>query len=175
MSLVITQALNGLTFGVLLFLLAAGLTLVFGIMNFVNLAHGSLYMMGAYFAASALEWTGSFWLAALIAVPATLLLGIVVERVALLPLYSRDHLDQVLATFGLILFFNELARIIWGPTALYMNVPDALSGTINLLGLEYPVVPASDHRGGARGRRRIVFAYPSHAARDAHSRRRIPA
>ena len=138
MSLVITQALNGLTFGVLLFLLAAGLTLVFGIMNFVNLAHGSLYMMGAYFAASALEWTGSFWLAALIAVPATLLLGIVVERVALLPLYSRDHLDQVLATFGLILFFNELARIIWGPTALYMNVPDALSGTINLLGLDYP-------------------------------------
>jgi branched-chain amino acid transport system permease protein len=123
---------------VLLFLLAAGLTLVLGIMNFVNLAHGSLYMMGAYFAASAYGWTGSFWLAGLIAVPATLLLGIVIERVALLPLYSRDHLDQVLGTFGLILFFNELARIIWGPTALYMNVPESLSGTINVLGLEYP-------------------------------------
>ena len=122
----------------LLFLLAAGLTLVLGIMNFVNLAHGSLYMMGAYFAASAYGWTGSFWLAGLIAVPATLLLGIVIERVALLPLYSRDHLDQVLGTFGLILFFNELARIIWGPTALYMNVPESLSGTINVLGLEYP-------------------------------------
>jgi branched-chain amino acid transport system permease protein len=138
MSLFITQALNGLTLGVLLFLLAAGLTLVLGIMNFVNLAHGSLYMMGAYFAASAYESTGSFWLAGLIAVPATLVLGIVIERIALLPLYSRDHLDQVLGTFGLILFFNELARIIWGPTALYMNAPDALSGTINLLGLDYP-------------------------------------
>jgi branched-chain amino acid transport system permease protein len=138
MSLFITQALNGLTLGVLLFLLAAGLTLVLGIMNFVNLAHGSLYMMGAYFAASAYESTGSFWLAGLIAVPATLVLGIGIERIALLPLYSRDHLDQVLGTFGLILFFNELARIIWGPTALYMNAPDALSGTINLLGLDYP-------------------------------------
>jgi branched-chain amino acid transport system permease protein len=138
MALYITQALNGLTLGVLLFLLAAGLTLVLGIMNFVNLAHGSLYMMGAYFAASAFGLTGSFWLAGLIAVPATLVLGIVVERVALLPLYARDHLDQVLGTFGLILFFNELARIVWGPTALYMNAPDALSGTINLLGLEYP-------------------------------------
>jgi branched-chain amino acid transport system permease protein len=138
MSLFITQALNGLTLGVLLFLLAAGLTLVLGIMNFVNLAHGSLYMMGAYFAASAYESTGSFWLAGLIAVPGTLVLGIVIERIALLPLYSRDHLDQVLGTFGLILFFNELARIIWGPTALYMNAPDALSGTINLLGLDYP-------------------------------------
>jgi len=138
MSLFITQALNGLTLGVLLFLLAAGLTLVLGIMNFVNLAHGSLYMMGAYFAASAYESTGSFWLAGLIAVPATLVLGIVIERLALMPLYSRDHLDQVLGTFGLILFFNELARIIWGPTALYMNAPDALSGTINLLGLDYP-------------------------------------
>jgi branched-chain amino acid transport system permease protein len=138
MSLYITQALNGLTLGVLLFLLAAGLTLVLGIMNFVNLAHGSLYMMGAYFAASAYESTGSFWLAGLIAVPATLVLGIVIERIALMPLYSRDHLDQVLGTFGLILFFNELARIIWGPTALYMNAPDALSGTINLLGLDYP-------------------------------------
>jgi branched-chain amino acid transport system permease protein len=136
--LFITQALNGLTLGVLLFLLAAGLTLVLGIMNFVNLAHGSLYMMGAYFAASAYESTGSFWLAGLIAVPATLVLGIGIERIALLPLYSRDHLDQVLGTFGLILFFNELARIIWGPTALYMNAPDALSGTINLLGLDYP-------------------------------------
>jgi len=138
MSLFITQALNGVTLGVLLFLLAAGLTLVLGIMNFVNLAHGSLYMMGAYFAASAYGWTGSFWLAGSIAVPATLVLGIVIERVALLPLYSRDHLDQVLGTFGLILFFNELARIIWGPTALYMNVPESLSGTINVPGLEYP-------------------------------------
>src|SRR6478752_2912819 len=92
LSLFLTQALNGLQLGVLLFLLAAGLTLVFGIMNFVNLAHGSLYMMGAYFAAAVFNWTGSFVLAGLIGVPATMLLGIVVERVALTRLYHRDHL-----------------------------------------------------------------------------------
>jgi len=137
-GLFFVQALNGLQLGVLLFLLAAGLTLVFGIMNFVNLAHGSLYMMGAYFAAATFGATGSFLLAGLVAVPATMLLGVVVERIALIRLYRRDHLDQVLATFGLILFFNELVRIIWGPNAVYMNVPDALSGTVDLFGLPYP-------------------------------------
>jgi branched-chain amino acid transport system permease protein len=137
-SLFITQALNGLQLGVLLFLLAAGLTLVFGIMNFVNLAHGSLYMMGAYFAAAIFNATGSFLLAGLVAVPGALLLGIAVERIALAQLYQRDHLDQVLATFGLILFFNELVRIIWGPASVYMNAPEALSGTVMLLGFGYP-------------------------------------
>ena len=133
-GLLITQALNGLQLGVLLFLLAAGLTLVFGIMN---LAHGSLYMMGAYFAAVAVAWTGSFLLGALIAIPATALLGFVVEQLALKGLYRRDHLDQVLATFGLILFFNELVRMIWGPSPLYMTTPAWLSGTVNLLGYTY--------------------------------------
>jgi branched-chain amino acid transport system permease protein len=137
-QLFLTQALNGLQLGVLLFLLAAGLTLVFGIMNFVNLAHGSLYMMGAYFAATVFDKTGSFLLAGAIAIPATMLLGIVVERVALTHLYSRDHLDQVLATFGLILFFNELVRIVWGPASVYMNAPPALSGTVEIFGLAYP-------------------------------------
>jgi branched-chain amino acid transport system permease protein len=137
-ALFITQMLNGLQLGVLLFLLAAGLTLVFGIMNFVNLAHGSLYMMGAYFAAALFNATGSFVLAGVAAVFGTLLLGIVIERVALSRLYLRDHLDQVLATFGLILFFNELVRIIWGPASVYMNAPDALSGTVSLLGFGYP-------------------------------------
>ena len=136
-GLLITQALNGLQLGVLLFLLAAGLTLVFGIMNFVNLAHGSLYMMGAYFAAVSVAWTGSFLLGALIAIPATALLGFVVEQLALKGLYRRDHLDQVLATFGLILFFNELVRMIWGPSPLYMSVPSWLSGTVNLFGYTY--------------------------------------
>ncbi|MEO6271477.1 MAG: branched-chain amino acid ABC transporter permease [Lautropia sp.] len=136
-GLLVTQALNGLQLGVLLFLLAAGLTLVFGIMNFVNLAHGSLYMMGAYFAAVATSWSGSFVLGALIAVPATALLGFAVEQLALKGLYQRDHLDQVLATFGLILFFNELVRIIWGPSPLYMSAPDWLSGTVNLFGFVY--------------------------------------
>ncbi|MET0919012.1 MAG: branched-chain amino acid ABC transporter permease, partial [Burkholderiales bacterium] len=110
-GLFLTQALNGVQLGILLFLLAAGLTLVFGIMNFVNLAHGSLYMMGAYFAATVFERTSSFLLAGAVAIPATMLLGVIVERVALIKLYHRDHLDQVLATFGLILFFNELVRI----------------------------------------------------------------
>jgi branched-chain amino acid transport system permease protein len=137
-GLFLIQALNGLQLGILLFLLAAGLTLVFGIMNFVNLAHGSLYMMGAYFAAAAFNATGSFVLAGLVAVPATMVLGIVVERVALIPLYRRDHLDQVLATFGLILFFNELVRIVWGPGAQFMSTPEVLSGTVGLFGLRYP-------------------------------------
>src|SRR5919106_6005999 len=134
----VEQSLNGLQFGLLLFLLAAGLTLVFGIMNFVNLAHGSLYMMGAYFAATVFDRTGSFLLAGAVAIPAAMLLGVVVERIALVRLYGRDHLDQVLATFGLILFFNELVRIIWGPASVYMNAPAALSGTVDLFGLAYP-------------------------------------
>ena len=138
LGLFLTQTLNGLQLGVLLFLLAAGLTLVFGIMNFVNLAHGSLYMMGAYFAAAVFNATNSFILAGVVAVPATMLLGMLVERVALIRLYQRDHLDQVLATFGLILFFNELVRIIWGPASVYMNAPEALSGTVMLFGFGYP-------------------------------------
>ncbi|MBX3599571.1 MAG: branched-chain amino acid ABC transporter permease [Rubrivivax sp.] len=138
-GLFLTQLLNGLQLGVLLFLLASGLTLVFGIMNFVNLSHGSLYMMGAYFAAAAYNASdGSFAMAALAAVPGTLLLGLLVERVALSGLYRRDHLDQVLATFGLILFFNEVVRFVWGPASVYMNVPQALSGTVDLFGLAYP-------------------------------------
>lgn len=137
--LLTNQALNGLQLGVLLFLLAAGLTLVFGIMNFVNLAHGSLYMMGAYFAATLYNLTGSFWVAAFGAIPAGFALGVLVEQVALRTLYERDHLDQVLATFGLILFFNELARIVWGSGPYYMSVPEALSGVVEVAGISYPV------------------------------------
>ena len=138
-GLFLTQLLNGLQLGVLLFLLASGLTLVFGIMNFVNLAHGSLYMMGAYFAAAGYNaFDGSFLAAALCAVPGTLLLGLLIERVLLTTLYRRDHLDQVLATFGLILFFNEVVRGIWGPASVYMNTPAWLSGTVDLFGLKYP-------------------------------------
>jgi branched-chain amino acid transport system permease protein len=138
-SLFFTQLLNGVQLGVLLFLLSAGLTLVFGIMNFVNLTHGSLYMMGAYFAAAGYNaFDNSFLAAALLAVPGTLLLGALVERIALATLYTRDHLDQVLATFGLILFFNEVVRVIWGPASVYMNVPTWLTGTVDLFGLPYP-------------------------------------
>jgi branched-chain amino acid transport system permease protein len=141
--LVVEQVLNGLQFGVMLFLLAAGLTLVFGIMNLVNLAHGSLYMMGAYLATAAFGWTGSFLLAALFALAATLAVGVLVEVLTLRTLYERDHLDQVLATFGLILFFNEAVAIVWGRAALFTTVPRALSGQITLIpGLRYPAYRA---------------------------------
>src|SRR6478672_7579154 len=100
-GLVFEQLLNGLQYGIMLFLMAAGLTLVLGIMNLVNLAHGSLYMLGAYLAASLQQWTGSFILAALVAVPAAAIIGIVLEMATLRTLYDRDHLDQVLCTFGL--------------------------------------------------------------------------
>jgi branched-chain amino acid transport system permease protein len=137
--LLFEQFLNGLQIGLLLFLLAAGLTLVFGIMDLVNLAHGSLYMMGAYFAAVFTEWTGSFILGALLALPAGALLGIVVEVIALRTLYTRDHLDQVLATFGLILFFNELARVMFGAGGMIISLPAWLNGQIEVLpGLPYP-------------------------------------
>jgi branched-chain amino acid transport system permease protein len=138
LSLFLIQLLNGLQLGVLLFMLSAGLTLVFGIMNFVNLAHGCMYMMGAYFAATALAASGSFVVAAAVAVLGGGLLGIVIERLMAQHLYMRDHLDQVLATFGLILFFNELARWIWGASPVFMSVPPALSGTVSILGVTYP-------------------------------------
>src|SRR3989442_1829322 len=127
----------------MLFLMAAGLTLVFGIMNLVNLAHGSLYMVGAYFATAAFGWTGSFVLSVVFSLLATLAVGMVVEVVALRTLYERDHLDQVLATFGLILFFNEAVAMVWGRTALFTTVPKALSGHLQLLpGLRYPAYRA---------------------------------
>ena len=143
MLLVLEQALNGLQFGVMLFLMAAGLTLIFGIMNLVNLAHGALYMMGAYFAATFYAKTGSFVLAVVLALAATLAVGVVTEVVALRTLYNRDHLDQVLATFGLILFFNELVAVFWGRAAMYTTLPGWLSGHIALVpGIRYPVYRA---------------------------------
>ena len=139
MLLFLEQCLNGLQFGLLLFLLAAGLTLVFGIMDLVNLAHGSLYMVGAYFAATFVAWTGSFIAGALMALGATLIVGMIVEVVALRRLYGRDHLDHVLVTFGLILFFNELVRIVWGPAGLRLPLPDWLNSSVQLLpDLHYP-------------------------------------
>jgi branched-chain amino acid transport system permease protein len=139
MLLFIEQCLNGLQFGLLLFLLAAGLTLIFGIMDLVNLAHGSLYMVGAYFAATFAALTGSFVLGALLALVATLLVGMAVEVIALRRLYGRDHLDHVLGTFGLILFFNELVRLIWGPAGLTLPLPAWLSKPIEIVpGLYYP-------------------------------------
>lgn len=137
--LLLEQCLNGFQLGILLFLLAAGLTLVFGIMDLVNLAHGSLYMVGAYFAATFTDWTGSFLLALVLALPATMAVGVVVEIVCLRTLYERNHLDQVLATFGLILFFNEAVRLVWGPAGLSVPLPDFLNTNFEILpGVPYP-------------------------------------
>ncbi len=133
------QLLNGVQFGIMLFLMAAGLTLIFGIMNLINLAHGSLYMIGAYVAAACFAGTHSFLLAISAAIGGAVGVGMLIELAVFRRLYDRDHLDQVLATFGLILFFNEMVRIIWGATALYMQVPPALAGQVMLLpGAPYP-------------------------------------
>ena len=138
-TLLLEQTLNGFQFGILLFLLAAGLTLIFGIMDLINLAHGSLYMMGAYFAATFTKWTGSFLLGAILAIPVCMAFGMILEMIALRTLYSRNHLDQVLATFGLILFFNEFVRLIWGPIGLDIPLPEVLNGSVELfLGIRYP-------------------------------------
>ncbi|MEJ2768175.1 branched-chain amino acid ABC transporter permease [Mycetohabitans sp. B46] len=138
LTLAIMQCLNGLQLGILLFLMAAGLTLVFGIANFVNLAHGSLYMMGAFVGALVYNLTSSFMLATLAVVPAMMVVGIALEAGIFRRLYARSHLDQVLATFGLILFFNELARTLWGPSPYYMEVPPSLAGAIDVFGIHYP-------------------------------------
>jgi branched-chain amino acid transport system permease protein len=137
-SLLLMQLLNGLQYGVLLFLLAAGLTLVFGIMSFVNLAHGSLYMVGAYAAALSYGATGSFALALLAAMGTALAVGWLLEIGIVSRLYRRDHLDHVLATFGLVMFFNEAVRLVWGPQPLFVQVPEVLAGTVQLFGFNYP-------------------------------------
>lgn len=133
LSLVVEQLLNGLQFGLMLFLLAAGLTLVLGIMDVVNLAHGSLYMIGAYLAATFIGVTGSFWVGAALAVAATAVVGTLLEVSVLRRLYARDHLTQVLATFALILIFNEGVRIVWGPHALLLSVPSELAQPVRVL------------------------------------------
>jgi len=141
--LVFEQLLNGVQLGVTLFLMAAGLTLVFGIMNLVNLAHGSLYMIGAYLAVTAIDWTGSYLLGTLLGLLGTLVVGMLVEVIALRTLYERDHLDQVLATFGLILFFNELVAMVWGRTALFSSLPSYLQGHVEIIpGSIYPLYRA---------------------------------
>jgi branched-chain amino acid transport system permease protein len=139
MLYLIEQLLNGIQLGMLLFLLAAGLTLIFGIMDLINLAHGSLYMIGAYFAATFAEWTDSFVLGAILAVLATLAVGTALEVIAIRRLYGRDHLDHVLGTFGLLLFFNELVRLVWGPAGLTLSLPSEMLNAVQILpGLYYP-------------------------------------
>ncbi|SEG31046.1 amino acid/amide ABC transporter membrane protein 1, HAAT family [Thauera chlorobenzoica] len=136
---VFEQLLNGLGYGLMLFLLAAGLTLVFGIMDTMNLAHGSLYMAGAYIAARVHEASGSFAAAVLVAVAATVLVAFVLEVLIVKKLYARDHLAQVIATFGVILIADDAVKAIWGPSPLMASMPAALAGPVQLLPeLPYP-------------------------------------
>jgi branched-chain amino acid transport system permease protein len=142
MSLVLIaeQILNGLQFGIMLFLMSAGLTLIFGVMGLINLAHGSLYMIGAFIAAAVASATGSFILALVAALSAAALAGAIVEMTIIRKLYNRDHLDQVLATFALILIFSEGTRWVFGSFPLYLDVPSYLQGAITLPGgIQYPL------------------------------------
>ncbi|NHF73258.1 branched-chain amino acid ABC transporter permease [Paracoccus xiamenensis] len=138
--LIIEQILNGLQFGIMLFLMAAGLTLIFGVMGLINLAHGSLYMIGAFAAAAVAGATGSFLLALAAAMAAAALIGAIVEMTVIRRLYATDHLDQVLATFALILIFSEGTRWIFGSLPLYLNIPSWLAGPVTLPGgIQYPL------------------------------------
>ena len=140
LTLILEQAFNGLQAGVALFLVAAGLTLILGIMDVVFLAHGAQVMIGAYAAAAITAATGNFYIGLLLAVPVTFASGYLLEFLLIRHLYRRDHMEQVLATFGLILFFNELIRIGFGPAALYSDLPPSLSGFVEILpGTPYPV------------------------------------
>ena len=139
-ALAIEQLLNGLQLGVMLFLMAAGLTLIFGVMGLINLAHGSLYMVGAFACAAVAGWTGSFWLGLVASLVAAAAAGALVEVLIIRRLYDRDHLDQVLATFALILIFSEGTRWLFGSFPLYLNIPAALQGAVALPGdVHYPV------------------------------------
>ncbi len=138
--LILEQVLNGLQFGVMLFLMAAGLTLVFGVMGLINLAHGALYMVGAFAAAAVAGWTGSFVLALMASLAAAAAAGALVEVTVIRRLYDRDHLDQVLATFALILIFSEGTRWLFGSFPLFLDVPSYLSGPVMLPGgIQYPL------------------------------------
>ena len=140
LALLAVQTLNGLQLGILLFLIAAGLTLTFGVMNFVNLAHGVQYMVGAYLAAMFASLTGGFWTALALTLPTALAFGLALEFLVFRWLYDRDHLSQILATFGVILFMNQGVKTIWGAAPLSVPMPDALSGSVALMpGLLFPV------------------------------------
>lgn len=140
LTLFLILCLNGLQYGLLLFLIAAGLTLVFGVMGFINLAHGVQYMVGAYLILALNGLTGSFWIALVLSMISALMIGLLLEYAVFRHLYSRSHLDQVLATFGIIIFVNELAKVLFGPVTLSIEPPEILSGSIQLTEqLRYPV------------------------------------
>ena len=137
-NLLISQLMNGLQLGLLLFLLASGLTLIFGIMDFINLSHGSFYMIGAYFCGTIVSITGSFIAGVLIGLIGVFAVGALVERFIVRQLYLKDHLDHVLVTFGLILIFDTLVHLLWGPSGMAIPLPDILNGQVSMGSLELP-------------------------------------
>nr|WP_286186558.1 branched-chain amino acid ABC transporter permease [Acidovorax cavernicola] len=138
MTFFLEQIFNGLGYGFMLFLLAAGLTLVFGIMDTLNLAHGSLFMVGGYVSATVHAQSGSFITAVLVAVLATVLLAMLLEALLVRRLYGRDHLSQVLATFGIVLVADDVVKFVWGPSPIMAPTPALLAGPVDVLGLPYP-------------------------------------
>jgi len=138
MEFIATQLVNGLAYGVLLFIMAAGLSLIFGLMNVVNVAHGSFFMLGAFFALTIMKWTGSFWLALALSWIPAIVVGIVMERFFIRRLYARGHLDQVLLTFGFTFVFVDAVRWIWGADIRELPVPDVLSGVFDFAGVIIP-------------------------------------
>ncbi len=140
LALALEQLLNGLQLGVMLFLMAAGLTLIFGVMGLINLAHGSLYMVGAFACAAVASATGSFWIGLAASLACAAAAGAIVELLVIRRLYDRDHLDQVLATFALILMFSEGTRWLFGSFPLYLDIPPLLQGAVALPGgAQYPL------------------------------------
>ncbi len=139
MDLIVTQALNGFVYGALLFLLASGLTLIFGLMGVVNLAHGSFFMLGSFFAVTAIKLTGNFWLALLLAPIPVVIFAVLMERFFLRPLYARDKLDPVLLTFGFSFIVTDLTEWAWGKEVLPIEEPRLLDDSIELLGGVFPL------------------------------------
>ncbi len=137
-NLLISQLMNGLQLGLLLFLLASGLTLIFGIMDFINLSHGSFYMIGAYFCGSIVAYTGSFLLGVVVGLIGVFVVGALIEWVIVRKLYQADHLDHVLVTFGLILIFDTLIHLLWGASGMAIPLPDILNGQIVIGEIELP-------------------------------------
>ena len=138
MEFIATQLVNGLAYGVLLFLMSAGLSLIFGLMNVVNVAHGSFFMLGAFFALAIQKWTGSFWAALALSWIPAVAVGVVMERVFIRKLYTRGHLDQVLLTFGFTFVFVDLVRMVWGADIRELAIPDVLAGVLEVGGVIVP-------------------------------------
>lgn len=149
MAFIVLQALNGCAYGMLLFLLAAGLSLIFGLMDIVNLAHGGFYLLGAYLGLSIVRWTGSFWFALAVAPVATAAAGFLLEWPFLRPLYRRTHLDQILLTFGFAFVLTDATRWVWGADVRSLPAPPGLDGSVAILGTLFPAYRLFIIAGGA--------------------------